>query len=711
MFDPANATLTRFSIVLLLPLLMSVYPTAKAATKSADASALREIGVLSVLEHGATPNDASDDTAAIQATMVEARDKGMTTFIPPGVYLISDTLKCSQQTTRVDGKWQLQRRQPCVVSGSTKGDSVLKLGPGAKGFDSPQAPKPLLWIWAEPYAKDRAGSEEAEDQQASISFNQVAKDLTLDLRGSGNAGAVGIRHAGSQGSTIEDMKILADGAYAGVYDSPGQGGGVYNVTVQGGRFGVYATKDARYPLFVGCRFLDQQEAAVHWEGNTLMSLVGFQIRKKTDGPAIRLLPGGPKASRGLALVDGVIEVSGESALDNMPGKALTLDNVYVNGAKTIVSAKRKEGLPAKGGWTRVTHYVFPGKGYVSFVGGKEREQGYVLAETASADAPSADALITPHLWGRSFPTFEDSDVVSVSAYGAKPDDQTDDTAAIKKALASNRSVLLPKGVYLISDTITLGANNNLLGVGKTASVLRENPSWKPSPGTPMVTTVDDAKAKTTLSFVLLETTSPNVTPLHWRAGRDSIVRDIMVGPLDAFRGRDKGTPHNTYLVSRSGGGRWYAIASEWGRLTGSTLHPDYSHLLVNGTREPLRFYGLNIERDAAWPQAEIRNAKDVTIYYLKAEAAEWPKGTQSPGVLLVKDSSELRLYGFTGNAHPKGGANIQVVDSKDVRLLQVAGFPPKDDYANIEVVNSGSKTRISGKTPVAIYTDMGETAK
>lgn len=699
-------------IGLSIPLALFFHSVSVAADGPADSSALRDVGVLSVLEHGATPNDESDDTAAIQAAMIAARDKGMTTFIPPGTYRISDTLKCSQQTSHVDGKWRIERRLPCTLTGSTKGESILKLASGAAGFDDPKTPKPLIWIWAEPYQGPDVGSDDPDHQEPGISFNQVVKDLTIDIRTPHNSGAVGIRHAGSQGCTIEGIRILAEGAFAGFYDSPGQGGGVYNSVVEGARYGVFATKPARYPLFVGCRFLDQQDEAIHWEGHTLMSLVGFHIRKKTDTPPIRLVERGPKPSRGLALIDGVIEAAGQTAVDNRARKALTLNNVYVRGTKDIVSVNKQERLQAQEGWTKVSQYVFTGKGYVSLLGDRVHPEGYVIAAASQSAAPSVDELIEPHLWGSSFPSFEDTDMANVRAYGAIPDDDKDDTAAIKKALSSKRSVLLPKGVYLISDTIVLGADNHLFGVGKTASVLRENPAWNASPGTPMLTTVDDANAGPSLSFILLETTSPNVTPVHWKAGRQSIVRDIMVGPKDAYYGQKlAGTPHHTFLISHSGGGRWYAVAAEWGHLHGSTRHKDYSHLLVNGTREPLSFYGLNIERDAVWPQSEIRDASNVTIYYMKAEASNWPKGEHGPGVLLVNRSSNIRLFGFAGNARPKGAANVKVVDSHDIRLLQVAGTKPSDDFANLEVVKSGHSTRISGTTPLAIYSDEAGPSK
>lgn len=56
--------------------------------------------------------------------------------------------------------------------------------------------------------------------------------------------------------------------------------------------------------------------------------------------------------------------------------------------------------------------------------------------------------------------------VSVKDFGAKGDGVTDDTLAFKLALASSSSVInVPKGVYIITDTIVMPAGKTLKGVG------------------------------------------------------------------------------------------------------------------------------------------------------------------------------------------------------------------------------------------------------
>src|SRR5690606_13802188 len=79
----------------------------------------------------------------------------------------------------------------------------------------------------------------------------------------------------------------------------------------------------------------------------------------------------------------------------------------------------------------------------------------------------------------------DGGIVDVRAYGAVPDDEGDDTAAIQAALDAfpngNRIVHLPPGVYLVSDTLSWpvgdGVGNGhrrtiLQGAGEGLSILR-----------------------------------------------------------------------------------------------------------------------------------------------------------------------------------------------------------------------------------------------
>lgn len=95
---------------------LMAFPTAFAAPSpddlftSQNGSAIKKefrrdlVPVLNVEWYGAVPNDGSDDTLAIQAALDDAatRPTGAEVYIPPGVYLISDTMLVGSNT-RIKG--------------------------------------------------------------------------------------------------------------------------------------------------------------------------------------------------------------------------------------------------------------------------------------------------------------------------------------------------------------------------------------------------------------------------------------------------------------------------------------------------------------------------------------------------------------------------------------------------------------------------------
>ena len=68
-------------------------------------------------------------------------------------------------------------------------------------------------------------------------INQIVQGIDISI-GSGNYGAIGIRHRGAQGSAIEDVTVWAGDASVGIVRAAGGGGAHTNVRVVGGRFGL-----------------------------------------------------------------------------------------------------------------------------------------------------------------------------------------------------------------------------------------------------------------------------------------------------------------------------------------------------------------------------------------------------------------------------------------------------------------------------------------
>lgn len=67
------------------------------------------------------------------------------------------------------------------------------------------------------------------------------------------------------------------------------------------------------------------------------------------------------------------------------------------------------------------------------------------------------------------------DVVNVKDFGAKGDGSTDDTDAINAALASGGYVYMPKGTYIVTESISIPSNTYLVGAGKGVTVIEADP--------------------------------------------------------------------------------------------------------------------------------------------------------------------------------------------------------------------------------------------
>jgi hypothetical protein len=253
-------------------------------------------------------------------------------------------------------------------------------------------------------------------------------------------------------------------------------------------------------------------------------------------------------------------------------------------------------------------------------------------------------------------------------YNAKGDGKADDAAALQAAIDEHDFVFLPKGRYFLSQPLRLRSSTRLFGVSNLLSVLAPLPGAKffnnPDDPQPLVDTVDDAEAVTGLSMLKLElpSTNPCVYALRWRAGRRSVVRNIY--PI-----RTVWHPHATshgmpmIRIEGSGGGRWYTqtLLGWWSQ------GPDYRHLLVEGTREPLRFYHLQPQHGRSESMVELNRARNVDIFSMKAEG--------DYTVVWMRNCRNIRLYGYGGNGAPRPGWSILRVD--DTANLRVANICPQ----------------------------------
>jgi hypothetical protein len=684
-------------------LLAALLPLLRAADlpPGADpANALLQLGCLDVTAapYRADPTGRTDATAAIQRAVNDARDHGLVCFFPEGTYLVSDTISCEQQVRKLDQPrnadgttqhyWDLPHR--IVLFGSTQGKRpVLKLAPGARGFADPAKPKILVHIWAQT-RNDAPGQPEPRwgEEQPNISFSHFFRGIDLDIRG--HPGAIGLRHAGSQGSSMFDSTILAEGAYAGLSNCCGQGGGTYNIEVIGGRHAITLDRSSRFPILTGCVFRGQTGAAITYHTTTQVPtmLVGCRIESDADA-AIDLSTQSSYA--GLSLIDCAITLKpGGVLVRTQRPENLFLENTHVRGATAVQPGGAP--LPATDKWIHLRRYSSHLAGAVNLVNGRAAP-GEIHDCVVATAAPDFAELRARHF--RRLPSFEDPDAVNVKTLGAKGDGTTDDTAAFTRALAAHDKIFLPKGHYLVNGTLPLRARTQIFGLTGTYSSLGSGESNMRGGGNtpPGGRGRGGAGAKGGPSqrdespgFTLAMPDDPVAAPglsllsvrgrVDWRSGQGTL-----------FLARAK------LALSGHAGGRFYGVMG-MGRP-----------FILSGLKQPTAFYSLNVERVFANPQAEFRDCAHLRIYYFKVEAGTVRSDNagdgNTPGRLTR--CVDTRIYTMVGNVRHLGELPmLEIVDSRDVLVAQLKAFAPST-FPHLTERRGAEKHTVPSRQPVALF--------
>jgi hypothetical protein len=626
-----------------------------ARASDARAAKLERDGLVDVTAapFSADPTGERDSSDALQAAVDHAFERRLAVYLPPGVYKVSRTI----------GRVQLARTfgaPPFYMVGSRRGAARprIVLAPNSPGFDQPDAPKPVIHIWA------TRGDGPSGAPQPNISMRQMFIGIDIEI-GRGNRGAIGIHHDAAQGSGIEDVTVHAGEGFAGIVGLQAGGGGTHNITVIGGRFGLDASQSrATAATISGATFIGQRESAFRYGGLETCCLVGARIvvPAGATGPAIHGTGTGV-TNGSMAIVDTQI-VYEKPAPENLAistNRSLYLNNVWVQNSGQIVRASdggKLAGRPA--GWRRIAefaHAVTPAPktlrtgtfqlNHVSYIDGK-RVTDDVTVPGADDVPPPAD-LQSRHIWG-DYPAWDGPAFVNIREppYSARGDGQTDDTAALQKAVDEHDCIFLPKGIYNVTRPLRLRPDTKLYGL-RHLSLIRgevtpENRFAPADAAEALIESADSARGTAALIYISLGPGAGMHAPLlHWRTGRDSVVRSIH---LQYGKEYEKVRP---VRVTDHGGGRWYSLFKA-------------ARMAITGTTEPLAIYQCNPE----WgdqPHVLIERAKNISLYSLKEE------GRRS---IVVRDSDHINVFGYGGIANGREGqALIQIERTPNFRFAGI----------------------------------------
>lgn len=120
--------------------------------------------------------------------------------------------------------------------------------------------------------------------------------------------------------------------------------------------------------------------------------------------------------------------------------------------------------------------------------------------------------------------------VNVRALGVKGDGQTDDTDAIRTAIATHRVLYFPTGNYVVRDTIALQPETSVIAFhpGLTQLDLPDRTTGYQDVGPPKAVLVTPQNGRNIVSGLGIFTggVNPRATGILWMAGEESLLDDI-----------------------------------------------------------------------------------------------------------------------------------------------------------------------------------------
>lgn len=693
------------SLALAIALVLGTFTTGPQPVSAAACNSNGIIQFNSSSYTGVINNGTTDVTNQLEQAANDAYEQSCMLFIPAGTYLVSRPIVLKQ----INGG--LKRSKAFVIRGHSEHPSIIKLKDNATGFGDAQNPKVLLKIMNE---NNFTGSTY---EQPNMSFNNMLINLDFNL-GSGNAGAIAIRHQSAQGSVIEDVSITATNAngalqpfFAGVQGIPGSGGSIAGLTVNGGKYGIYASTNFRGsqpgPTVSSSTFKNQTDSAIYYNGRGPMTVVGAWIEDSGIVAEGNYNGGENRPSDGgLNLIDSVIKYNGSATAVIRSNRSVYMREVYIQNAPTLVRTTNSVNgnqlnlvQGTSNGWSKVNEVALAGVAQYpsSIMNGVEktdqiRVNGGTVSSVINVTNSFTGTVLTKasiqakHGWPSPFPMWNgtDSRNVKSSPYLAAGDGIADDWVAIQSAIddaaaasGGNGVVFLPKGDYKISKPLILKANVRLFGVGNIFTRIfadMNSPSFSNNGTTPnpLIQTPDNASNSPILAFLRLHipTNVTNQYALWWRAGgNNAIVRNVNVHWDHPLFQSSSSNPNPYIKITGHGGGKWYNTYQEFGAV--SQPH-SFRALYVNNTYRPLKFYQLNTEHPRTYYVTDFHNAQNVDVFGFKYEGAGRITDTSTHDAVGIRDSNNIRLYGWAGIGNGYNGSNLlRIVNSSNILVTNL----------------------------------------
>ena len=536
-------------------------------------------------------------------------------FIPEGTYKISKTIYIPQ-AVRLIG---YGKTRPLIVLG--------KNSPGYQEEKPDDKGKANYMFW---FTSNLVESGSPIRDAGAGTFYSAISNIDLRIE-DGNPQAVALRTHFAQHSFVSDVDIYIGKGKAGIFDV---GNEMENVRFFGGDYGIYTTKTSPgwQMMMVNTFFEGQRKAAIRSQEG---GLVMVRLQAKNVPVVVEPEQGYPDK---LYMEDCVFEdVKQTGILISDEGNAanqISLRNVICRNVPVLAYYRKSQTqTEGKGLNYRVK----------TFLHGVCIESMGALGEVRTiADLEPLGAKETA-LPENDIPTLPDvKDWVNIRDLGAKGDGQTDDTQAFRDAIRKYETIYVPQGEYILSETLTLGANTKLIGLNPIATQLKLNESAPAFSGfgSPVPLLETSAGGRNIVNGIGLNTGAYNYRAVacKWMAGKDSYMNDVkfigghgtMWRPEDAVpysrQPEQISSPRNPVAiqgVDRAWDNQYWSF---WITNGGGGIFKDiwtansYSAngVYVSNTSTPSRIYAMSIEHHVR-NEARFNNVSNWKVYAMQFE--------------------------------------------------------------------------------------------
>ncbi|EJL34344.1 glycosyl hydrolase family 28-related protein [Novosphingobium sp. AP12] len=651
---------------------------AKATGQSVFPVAPDEPGAVTVQARG---DGTADDTAAIQQAFDKARDAtghGIV-FLPSGTYRITHSL-IIPAGVRVYG---IGPTRPTILLGARtpgfqKGVSTMIVFAGDDQYAVGKVPVPVPTI----VPRDKV----VRDANSST-FYSAMSNVDIEI-GAGNPAAAGVRFRLAQHAFLSHMDFRLGTAFAGVYQA---GNVIEHVHFHGGRYGIVTEKTSPAWQFtlLDSSFDGQRDAAIreHEVGLTLVNVlirdtpVGIEVDRGYGdslwGKDVRF----ENVSRAGVLISNEKNVFTQIGFENALAANTPVFARFRDSARTVTG---------KGAAYKVSAFSYglalPALGQMGDYATEAEIEG--LTAMPAPRTPAVRDLPPMAQW------------VNARTLGVTGDGKADDTAAIQRAINSNRVLYFPAGFYRVTDRLKLRPDSVLVGLhpAMTQFYIPDDNPGHAGLGSVVPIIESPRGGDNILSGLGLFTgrVNPRASALLWRSGANSLVEDVKImggGGTPTADGKPLGS-----LSARSGDpvadGRWDAqYPSIWVTDGGGGTFADVwspntfaqAGFTVTNTKTPGHVYEMSVEHHAR-NELVLDNVEN---WEFLAPQTEQEVGDGPDAVSLeIRNSRNLlfanyHAYRVTRSYHPAKSA-VKLFNSANIRFRNVhvnaeSGYASCDD--------------------------------